>query len=264
MKRVRAALAGCAIALVASLLLARIHPFGDAGLYQAKGAQPSILTNAQAPSQVRDLLVEKCADCHSNQTRAPFYGHFAPASWLMERDIVEARKAMNLSLWDTYPADRRQMLAAKIVQQAKSHQMPPLQYRAIHWNAGVGDEEVKLLGDWAHAVQISGGGGGMAGEGDPARGKALFEKRCTGCHALNANREGPKLQGVYGRAAGMAEGFAYSKALKAAKIVWDDNSLGKWLADPDAFLPGNDMDYLVVKAQERLDLVSYLKQVSGR
>jgi cytochrome c len=103
----------------------------------------------------------------------------------------------------------------------------------------------------------------MAGEGDPVRGKALFEKRCTGCHSLTANREGPNLRGVYGRAAGVSEGFAYSAALKKAKIVWDDNSLGKWLADPDVFLPGNDMDYLVVKAQERLDLVSYLKQISG-
>jgi cytochrome c len=171
---------------------------------------------------------------------------------------------MNFSLWDSYPVDRRQTLAAKIVQEAKSHEMPPLQYRVIHWNAGVGDAEVKLLSEWAHAVQLSGAGGGMAGAGDPARGKALFEKRCTGCHALMANREGPRLQGVYGRAAGMAEGFAYSAALKKTKTVWDDDSLGKWLADPDAFIPGNEMDYLVVKAQERLDLVSYLKQVSGR
>ena len=264
MKRDRAALAGCAITLVASVALARIHPFGDAGLFLAKGAEPSILTNAQAPAQVRAILIEKCADCHSNQPRARFYGHFAPASWLMERDIAEARKAMNLSLWDTYPADRRQTLAAKIVQEAKSHQMPPLQYRAIHWNAGVGDADVKSLGDWAHAVQQAGAGGGMAGEGDPVRGKALFEKRCTGCHALTVNREGPNLRGVYGRAAGTADGFAYSAALKKAKIVWDDNSLTRWLADPDAFLPGNDMDYLVVKAQERLDLVSYLKQASGR
>ena len=263
MKRDRAALAGFATTLVASLLLARIHPFGDAGLYSAKVAEPWSLTRAQVPAQVRSILIDKCGDCHFNLTNAPFYGHFAPASWLMERDIVEARKAMNLSLWDSYPADRMQTLAAKIVQEAKSHQMPPLQYRAIHWNTGVSDAEVKLLADWAHTVQQTGAGGGMAGEGDPVRGKALFEKRCTGCHSLTANREGPKLRGVYGRAAGVSEGFAYSAALKKAKIVWDDNSLGKWLADPDAFLPGNDMDYLVVKPQERLDLVSYLKQISG-
>jgi hypothetical protein len=42
-----------------------------------------------------------------------YYGHFAPASWLMERDIVEARKAMNLSLWDSYSADQQQTLGGE-------------------------------------------------------------------------------------------------------------------------------------------------------
>jgi len=46
--------------------------------------------------------------------------------------------------------------------------------------------------------------------------------------------------------------------------VWDDRSLDRWLADPDAFLPGNDMDFLVAKAQERADLIGYLRLVSGK
>ena len=78
-----------------------------------------ILNHSQVPPEVRAILVAKCADCHSTQARAPLYGRFAPASWLMERDIVEARKAMNLSLWDTYSADQQQTLAAKIVQETK-------------------------------------------------------------------------------------------------------------------------------------------------
>jgi len=256
--------AGCAFVIVASLALARVHPFGDAGLYAAKSADSSILNNAQMLPQVRTILVQKCADCHSNQTRAPFYGHFAPASWLMERDIVEARKAMNLSLWDTYSVDRQQTLAAKMVQETKSHQMPPLQYRMTHWNARIADADLRTLGLWAHGPQATQAGPMVAGEADPARGKVLFEKRCTGCHALTRNHEGPQLQGVYGRTSGMASGFAYSAALKQAQIVWDEESLGKWLADPDAFIPGNDMDFLVSKPQERQDLIGYLKQTSGK
>jgi len=62
----------------------------------------------------------------------------------------------------------------------------------------------------------------------------------------------------------MAAGFAYSAALKKAQVVWDDRSLDRWLADPDAFLPGNDMDFLVAKAQERADLIGYLRLVSGK
>jgi cytochrome c len=264
LKRFGKMLIGCALALVASLLLARIHPFGDAGLYAAKSADTAMLNSKQFPTEVRAILVEKCADCHANQTRAPFYGRFAPVSWLMERDIVEARKAMNLSQWDSYSADRQQTLAAKIVQETKSNQMPPAQYRMIHWNARIADADLKVLGQWAHSSQAAQADASLAAEGDPARGKALFEKRCTGCHALTQNKEGPQLQAVYGRTSGTAPNFAYSAALKKAHIVWDDRSLQKWLTDPDAFIPGNDMDFLVSRPQDRQDLIGYLKQSSGK
>jgi len=56
--------------------------------------------------------------------------------------------------------------------------------------------------------------------------------------------------------------FAYSSALSKAHVVWDDQSLEKWLTDPDAFISGNDMDFLVSKPQERRDLISYLKRSS--
>jgi cytochrome c len=250
----------CLIAVVASLALARIHPFGDAGLYSSKQEETPILNNAKVPPEVRTILVEKCADCHSGQTHAPFYGHFAPASWLMERDIVEARKGMNLSLWDNYSADQQQTFAAKIVQQTKSHEMAPVQYRIIHWNTRITNADLTVLGNWAHGSQDPQENAMVAGEGDSARGNALFEKRCTGCHALTENHEGPQLRGIYGRASGSATGFVYSAALKKAQIVWDEKSLDKWLTDPDAFIPGNDMDFQVSKAQDRRDLISFLKQ----
>ncbi len=264
MSRVRSALIWVAIAFAASLALASIHPFGDAGLYAAKTANTPILIHAEVPNEVRAILMEKCADCHSNETRAPFYGHFAPVSWLMERDIVEARRAMNLSQWGAYSADKQQTLAAKIAQETRSHEMAPVQYRMIHWNARIADDEQKILSQWAHGPQAMQVADSAAGEGDPASGKTLFDKRCTGCHALTQNHEGPQLQGVYGRTSGTAKGFVYSTALKKAQVVWDEKSLEKWLTDPDAFIPGNDMDFLVSKAQERRDLISYLKQASGK
>lgn len=264
MRRVRAALSCCVVALAGSLLLARIHPFGDAGLFAGRGRKTPILNRVQLPDPVRVVLVEKCADCHSDQARVPLYGRLAPASWLMERDIVKARVAMNLSVWDGYSAAQQQTFAAKMVQAMKSHKMPPVQYRMIHWNARIADADLRIFGQWEHRSQAMHAGAMVAGEGDPARGKTLFEKRCTGCHALTQNHEGPQLQGVYGRTSGTATGFAYSASLKKAQIVWDNHSLEKWLTDPDVFIPGNDMDFLVSKPQERQDLISYLKQNSGK
>lgn len=264
MNRGRAALIWVALAFGASLALARIHPFGDAGLYAAKPADTPILIDAQVPTQVRDMLVKKCGDCHSSQARAPFYGHFAPISWLMERDIVEARRAMNLSQWNSYSADQQRTLAAKMVRETRSHEMAPLPYRVIHWNARIHDAEEKMLSQWAHGKTTVEADATAGSEGDPERGKSLFEKRCAGCHAMTQNHEGPQLQGVYGRTSGTAAGFAYSEALKKAMIVWDERSLERWLTDPDAFIPGNDMDFLVSKSQERRDLIRYLKQSSGK
>ena len=248
----------------ASLALARIHPFGNAELYDAGGARTPNLSRSKMPDEVRAILIDKCADCHSNHSRAPFYGLFAPVSWLMERDVVEARKAMNLSVWENYSEDQQQTFATQIVQQAGKREMPPLQYRVIHWNAQVADGNLQALKQWAQGVQPIQASDVSLGEGDPKRGKMLFAKRCTGCHNLTQNREGPKLQGVYGRTVGSVRDFAYSVALKKAQIVWDEKTLDQWLSNPDTLISGNDMDFLVYDPQQRRDLISYLKQSSGK
>ena len=99
--------------------------------------------------------------------------------------------------------------------------------------------------------------------GDAARGKALFERRCTGCHTLDQNRVGPRLAGVYGRRSGTVTDFPYSIELKRAGIVWDNRSLDAWLTDPDTLVPGNNMSFHVAKADERRDLIAFLKASSS-
>jgi cytochrome c len=93
-------------------------------------------------------------------------------------------------------------------------------------------------------------------------GQALFQKRCSGCHALDADHEGPRLRGVVGRAAGTVKTFQYSEALKNAKHVWDETNLNKWLTDPESVVPDNDMSFQVPKQEERLAIIAYLKSLS--
>jgi cytochrome c len=100
--------------------------------------------------------------------------------------------------------------------------------------------------------------------GDPTRGKDIFERRCTGCHALEQNREGPRLQGVFGRTSGTVPGYPYSPDLVKAAIVWNESSLEKWLSGPDILVPGTGMDFHVPNPAERQDLISFLKQTSGK
>jgi len=98
---------------------------------------------------------------------------------------------------------------------------------------------------------------------DPARGKQLFEKRCTGCHSLDADKEGPRLRGVYGRKAGSVPSFNYSDALKAANFTWSDALLEKWLTDTESVVPDNNMDFHVPNPDERADIIRYLRVSSG-
>jgi cytochrome c len=103
---------------------------------------------------------------------------------------------------------------------------------------------------------------GQAEVGD--RRKELFEKRCSGCHALDKDKEGPRLRGVYGRTSGTVPSFKYSDALKAAHITWDATTLDKWLSGPDQFVPDTDMAFQLVKGDERAEIIAYLKQASGK
>jgi cytochrome c len=97
-----------------------------------------------------------------------------------------------------------------------------------------------------------------------SRGKETFEKRCGGCHSLDRDKEGPRLRGVYGRPSGSVSSFNYSTALKSAHINWDAQSLDKWLTDPDKVVPNSDMAFHVDKADERHDIIAYLKDLSGK
>ncbi len=236
--------------------LGLVHPFGDPRVEPAKGLG-TLLQGAKIPAEAKTVLVAKCADCHSSETRWPVYARVAPGSWLVERDVVEARGAMDLSRWEEMPVEQQEVLMAKIAHEAKSGEMPPVQYRLLHWEAGLSAADVRalaMLGNGA-ASEVA-----LDGVGDAARGKAVFEKRCTGCHAMDADREGPRLGGVFGRKAGSVAGFAYSAGLKSSGLTWNDATLERWLSDPDLVVPGNNMDFHVPKAEERLDLIAYLKQ----
>jgi cytochrome c len=98
----------------------------------------------------------------------------------------------------------------------------------------------------------------------PGSGKELFEKRCGGCHALDRDKEGPKLHGVYGRAAGSMDSFQYSEALKKSKVVWTEDALERWLTNTEELIPDNDMTFRVERAGERREIIAFLKQDSGK
>ena len=99
--------------------------------------------------------------------------------------------------------------------------------------------------------------GGLAGDAD--RGAQVYQA-CQDCHSLDQNDVGPRHRGVYGRKAGSLPDYAYSAALKSANIVWNEETLDKWLTDPQGLAPGAKMFFHLENAQDRADVIAYLKE----
>ena len=105
---------------------------------------------------------------------------------------------------------------------------------------------------------------GLAGAISPApseiaAGQEIYE-RCAACHSLDRDRVGPRHCGIFGRRAGSVSGFGYSEAMRASGIVWDRQSLDRFLADPLGTVPGTFMTYAGVQdADERAQLLAFLE-----
>ena len=94
---------------------------------------------------------------------------------------------------------------------------------------------------------------------DGKRGKMLYESRCIGCHSIDENRVGPAHRGVFGRKAGSAQGFDFSPALRASRVIWNERTLDRWLINPEAAIPGQKMGFAVPEAADRADIIEYLR-----
>ncbi len=95
---------------------------------------------------------------------------------------------------------------------------------------------------------------------------AMVFNRCKTCHSLAAGGHspvGPNLHGLFGRTAGTASGFSFSPAMQKSGVVWNDDTLAKFLRDPQGLIPGNRMGFPGIKDDKELaDLLAYLKQAT--
>lgn len=123
------------VTVVVALLAVQAVPYGRDHVNPPVRVEP----RWDSP-RTRELAVRACFDCHSNETRWPWYSHVAPLSWLVQRDIREGRREVNFSEWD-----RRQKEAAESPEKVGEGTMPPWYYPWARLSTGERDELIRGL-----------------------------------------------------------------------------------------------------------------------
>ncbi len=125
-----------------------VHPFGR--VKDISSSAP-LLGDFGMNSPVTVILSKSCQDCHSEKTDWPVYSYVAPMSWMMEKDVGDARRHLDLSRWLGYdPAERRQILS-EIASLVRNRRMPLGRYLLLHPEARLSASEADQLDRWTRS-----------------------------------------------------------------------------------------------------------------
>ena len=106
------------------------------------------VSNQTIPSSIRATVKQSCYDCHSNETKYPWYANVAPVSWWIKGHVNDARRAINFSEWDNYTNDEKARKLMNSVAYIKPDQMPLSSYVSQHPEAKLTAKNKKALINW--------------------------------------------------------------------------------------------------------------------
>jgi len=140
------------IILIAVIVIIVIIQFIFTGKPEVIENNPDdLLTTAKVPDHINNILRTSCYDCHSNETRYPWYSHVAPVSWLIISDIREGRDHLNFSDWNHLNKMQQAKFLGDIIDEVSHDEMPLKPYTMMHTNARLTKENRKEIVDWANA-----------------------------------------------------------------------------------------------------------------
>jgi hypothetical protein len=149
MKRLRKVLKWIAVSLLFLLVVAQfIRP---AKTNPVTDQVMAISAHTQMVPQVAAILDRSCRDCHSNETRWPWYSHVAPVSWFVIDHVNHGRSHLNFSEWGRYENSETANLLRNICREVRAGVMPLDSYLIMHRTARLSEQDVKVLCDWTTA-----------------------------------------------------------------------------------------------------------------
>lgn len=122
--------------------------FGVVQLWPVRLTNPPSQSDPTAPPAVSAILRRACYDCHSNETRWPWYSRVAPCSWIVVHDVELGRKEVNFSEWGNYYARTRQRKLEWVQRALKDRVMPPWSYTLMHPGARLSEDDRARLQRW--------------------------------------------------------------------------------------------------------------------
>jgi hypothetical protein len=108
----------------------------------------TIAAQAEFARPVSELIKASCFDCHSNETRWPWYSYVAPVSWLVADDVANGRRHLNFSEWGKYPKSKRVLKLGQIYEQVSKGDMPIQKYLFLHSDARLTAADRDSITDW--------------------------------------------------------------------------------------------------------------------
>ena len=133
------------MALVIGLLVIQFIPVDR--------SNPSDREPLAASPEVGTILRRACYDCHSNETRWPWYARIAPISFLLVRDVKEGRRELNFSVWSRYDTRRKARKLKEILKEVDGGDMPPWYYVPVHPDAKLSQLQREVIINWAKQQQ---------------------------------------------------------------------------------------------------------------
>ena len=111
---------------------------------------PPVTGEITAGPEVMGVLKRSCYDCHSNETRWPWYAYVAPVSFLIAHDVEEGREHINFSAWSSYPEAKQRKIADEMLEEVGQNDMPLPMYLLLHSDAELSGIDRQTLKEWVN------------------------------------------------------------------------------------------------------------------
>jgi Haem-binding domain len=136
--------------LVALVAIQFVRPARNLG---SAGGPNDLMAKYTVPANVQTVLRQACYDCHSNQTKYPWYANVQPVAWWLANHVEDGKRHLNFSEFGSYSLKRAVNKLEQVSDEVEQRAMPLPSYRWGHPEARLTPEQVKLLMSWSETLR---------------------------------------------------------------------------------------------------------------